>query len=210
MLNVAVAHEDVFIGAKIGRVRTVGELTVAVAALLPTELIVEDFVFVCIGTDRSTGDALGPLVGTYLTGLGYTNVIGTIDDPTHAMNLAERVAKLPAGKTVIAIDACLGAVHNVGSMGVVRGSIKPGAGVGRTDLPDVGDYSINATVNVGGFMEYYVLQNTRLSLVIQLAKNITSAIVNVLPLDGKRPAIIAESTPKKKRGRPRKQAVFAQ
>jgi putative sporulation protein YyaC len=31
-------------------------------------------------------------------------------------------------------------------------------------------------VNIGGFMEYLVLQNTRLSIVMKLAETITSAI----------------------------------
>lgn len=180
------------------------------AALLPTNLIADDVVFLCVGTDRVTGDALGPLVGTYLNGLGYKNVIGTIDDPTHGTNLDERAQRLPAGKTVIAIDACLGSANNVGTMGVIKGSIKPGAGVGKDHLPSVGDYAISGTVNVSGFQEYFVLANTRLSLVMKLARDITSAIVNVLPVDGTRPQpqpITEAITPKKKRGRPRKNPV---
>jgi putative sporulation protein YyaC len=207
-VKAAAAHEDVYKGAKIGRVRTVEELTTALSALIPAGLTVTDVVFVCIGTDRSTGDAVGPFVGTYLSGLGYTNVYGTIDEPVHAMNLETTIASLPADKTVIAIDACLGHIHNIGTMGVINGPLKPGAGVNK-DLPYIGDYSINATVNVSGFMEYFVLQNTRLSLVIKIAKDITSALVNTFPLSGES-LIVAEqnaATPapvKKKRGRPRK------
>lgn len=37
-------------------------------------------VLACIGTDRATGDCLGPLVGTNLKRLGYT-VVGTLDEP---------------------------------------------------------------------------------------------------------------------------------
>lgn len=49
-------------------------------------------ILVCIGTDRSTGDALGPLVGTKLEQVGITNfqVFGTLDEPVHALNLEEK------------------------------------------------------------------------------------------------------------------------
>ena len=45
--------------------------------------------FLCIGTDRSTGDSLGPLVGHKLRrrSLRGAAVIGTLDKPVHAMNL---------------------------------------------------------------------------------------------------------------------------
>jgi len=204
--KLAVANEDVYKGAKIGGLRGVDEVVTAMSALIPAHLTVNDVVFLCVGTDRSTGDAVGPFVGTYLTGLGYGNVVGTIDDPTHALNLTERIATIPKGKTVIAIDAALGKVTSVGTTSVINGPLKPGAGVDK-DLPYVGDYSISVVVNVGGFMEYVVLQNTRLSTVIKLAKDITSAIVNVFPLDGSSRQVsepTADEPIKKKRGRPRK------
>jgi putative sporulation protein YyaC len=141
----------------------------------------QDVVFVCIGTDRSTGDALGPLVGTYLTELGYTNVIGTIDDPCHAENVTQLVREIPKGKTIIAIDACLGLASNIGLIRYYDGGLRPGDGVGK-DLGVVGDYSIKCNVNVAGFMEYFVLQNTRLSNVVRWAKEIVRDLVEVFPL----------------------------
>jgi putative sporulation protein YyaC len=160
---------------------TVEAIRKALEHVIPANLRAEDVVFVCIGTDRSTGDAYGPLVGTYLQSLGYTNVCGTIDDPTHAMNLEERVNALPKDKTIIAIDACLGQVSSVGLTAVRKGPVKPGAGVDK-DLTPVGDYSIDGIVNVGGFMPYFVLQNTRLSLVMSMAKNLTTALMNQFPI----------------------------
>ena len=43
-------------------------------------------VFLCIGTDRSTGDSLGPLIGSRLEaeGIGDVVVIGTLEHPVHA------------------------------------------------------------------------------------------------------------------------------
>lgn len=130
--------------------------------------------FACIGTDRSTGDALGPLVGTRLEALGYP-VTGTLDDPLHAVNLDERLAEIPEGAYVVAVDACLGQVSSVGQVKHMKGPLKPGAGVDK-DLTPVGDYHYKGIVNVGGFMEYFVLQNTRLSLVMKMADEIVGMI----------------------------------
>ena len=51
-------------------------------------------VFLCIGTDRSTGDSLGPLIGHKLREqerrrgfVPRAAVFGTLDRPVHAMNL---------------------------------------------------------------------------------------------------------------------------
>lgn len=149
-------------------------------SVLPDEINNENAVFVCIGTDRSTGDSLGPLVGMYLQSMGYSNVYGTVDEPVHALNLEEVMETIPKEKTVIGIDSSLGDQNIVGRIGVFKGSIKPGAGVGKELMP-VGDYSISAVVNVGGFMEYFVLQNTRLSLVMKLASWIVNGINKRIP-----------------------------
>ena len=136
----------------------------------------KDVIFACVGTDRSTGDCLGPLVGHLLQQKGY-NVVGTIDDPLHAMNLPDRIANEiePTGKFVIAVDACLGQSSSIGLFQVLAEPIRPGAGV-QKDLPPVGDIHIAGIVNVGGFMEYFVLQNTRFSLVYNMSHTIVEAI----------------------------------
>ena len=53
-------------------------------------------VFVCIGTDRSTGDSLGPLVGSIVEekNLPSFTMYGTLDDPIHAVNLSERLKEI--------------------------------------------------------------------------------------------------------------------
>jgi putative sporulation protein YyaC len=180
--NKVVTSESVYRGIKVKNIKNKNDLIIAMKAMIPNALKVNDVAFVCIGTDRSTGDSLGPLVGMYLVGLGYKNVYGTIDEPTHAMNLEEVVASIEKNKTIIAIDASLGDTADVGTISLIKGSLKPGAGVGK-DLNAVGDYSLCGVVNVGGFMEYMVLQNTRLSTVIKIAKDIVSGIVETFPLD---------------------------
>jgi len=136
-------------------------------------------VIVCIGTDRSTGDSLGPIVGSRLQEINhqYFKILGTLQDPVHAGNLTEylKIVDELANPFVIAIDACLGNIDNVGYINIGEGAIKPGAGVNKL-LPPVGDLHITGVVNVGGFMEYFVLQNTRLNVVMKMSKIISEGI----------------------------------
>lgn len=140
--------------------------------------------FVCIGTDRSTGDALGPLVGSLLLegGLPEAWVVGTLANPVHATNMGTVLAMLRHRRprpVTVAVDACLGRADNVGMVALGTGALRPGAGV-KKELPPVGDLYITGNVNVGGFMEYFVLQNTRLSLVMDMARVIAAGLLQAL------------------------------
>src|SRR5690625_2055095 len=72
-----------------------------------------EYIVVCIGTDRSTGDALGPLTGTFFSDMKpmHITVYGTLHDPVHATNLSEYVDHIKdkhRNPFIIAVDACLG------------------------------------------------------------------------------------------------------
>lgn len=140
----------------------------------------QEIVLVNIGTDRSTGDSLGPLIGSRLLKYSFSDIhlYGTLDNPVHAMNLEETLKNIHEtyyNPYIVGIDACLGQVSSVGCIQIGHGPLKPGAGV-KKELPSVGNIHITGIVNVGGFMEYFVLQNTRLSLVINMAEVIAKGI----------------------------------
>jgi putative sporulation protein YyaC len=137
-------------------------------------------IVLCIGTDRSTGDSLGPLVGTRLQNLSSDlfKVYGTLDSPVHANNLTEIVEEISHqyfSPFILAVDACLGRLDSVGCISIGPGPLHPGSGVNK-NLPPVGDVNISGIVNVGGYMEFMVLQNTRLSVVMKLANLIARSI----------------------------------
>ncbi len=128
----------------------------------------------CIGSDRSTGDALGPLVGTFLSKLELprTLVWGTLAHPVHALNLhsyIQRIQDYSEPLLIIAVDASLGKSDSIGLIEIAEGPIKPGAGVSK-QLPPVGHYHLSGIVNLGGFMEQMVLQSTRLYHVMEMAQ----------------------------------------
>ncbi len=141
-----------------------------------------DLVFLCIGTDRSTGDCLGPLVGHKLqrpmSRYKNVHVYGTLENPVHAKNLLEKIDHINDAHDkpfVIAIDACLSRLDRIGFVTVGQGPLEPGTGVNKK-LPSVGDLHVMGIVNLKGFMEYVILQNTRLDLVMRMAETISEGI----------------------------------
>jgi putative sporulation protein YyaC len=158
------------------------ELTEFLLSIRQSGVDASGLLFLCIGTDRSTGDSLGPLVGTMLEEAGYPNVLGTLEHPLDASNMQERLLGMLAGKRTIAIDACLGQAVSLASYQVSNQPMVPGKSVGKS-LPPVGDYSIAAIVNVDGGNKYLLLQSTSLYRVITMAKEIVTAILAVFPLD---------------------------
>ncbi|MBX6395084.1 MAG: spore protease YyaC [Alicyclobacillaceae bacterium] len=156
-------------------------LAQGVAHWINQKAVGRPIVVVCVGTDRSTGDALGPLVGTRLKeklAPEVGTVFGTLDEPVHAVNLSHtltQIDRMHPSPFVIAVDACLGQVNSVGQISLHPGPLKPGAGVNK-QLPPVGDIHVTGVVNVGGYMEYFVLQNTRLYLVVRMASAIAEGL----------------------------------
>ncbi|SFP90019.1 spore protease YyaC [Salibacterium halotolerans] len=140
-----------------------------------------ELIIVCIGTDRSTGDSLGPLVGSSLEKkwLHRFAVYGTLEHPVHAVNLEETmedIRKKQRHPYIIGVDACLGKLKNVGIINFTEGPVIPGAAM-KKKLPEVGDMHLTGIVNVSGMMEYFVLQNTRLHLVMKMSDCISEAFI---------------------------------
>lgn len=146
--------------------------------------VYSDLIIICIGTDKSTGDSLGPLVGYFLDKRLISknkniHIYGTLDNPVHAKNLSEYIELINnafVNPFVIAIDASLGLYSRIGFITVWDGPLKPGAGVNKT-LPEIGNIHITGVVNIAGFMEFVLLQNTRLNIVMKMANIISTSII---------------------------------
>ncbi len=149
--------------------------------------------YLCIGSDRSTGDSLGPLIGHMLTcterrypfgryrELNSPDVLGTLRQPVHAVNLEEMIDLIEReykDAVVVAIDASIGSREHVGCITLSKGAMKPGLGVSK-DLTAVGHISITGIVGSQGRFEPLILQNTRLSVVMELADCICRGIETV-------------------------------
>lgn len=139
-----------------------------------------DMVLICIGTDRATGDALGPLTGDYILNHNTCyNVAGTLQYPVHALNIKETIKNIYMdfdNPFVIAIDASLGLQKDLGKITISNSHIFPGKGVNKK-LPAIGDISITGIVNISGSSGTNLLQNTRLYTVKHMADCIGDALL---------------------------------
>ena len=76
----------------------------------------EDLVLLCIGTDKITGDCLGPLVGSKLMQQNFPHPLyGTLEKPLHAGNLTRQLPEISIAHPnacTLAIDAAVGSLHH--------------------------------------------------------------------------------------------------
>ena len=138
-------------------------------------------IFLCIGTDRATGDSLGPLIGYKLKNIERKNIYiyGSLEYPVHSINLAEVLNKIKTSfinPFIIGIDASLGSVQNIGKVFIEDSPLHPGLALDK-DLPEVGEMNIKGVVNISGNLDFMMLQNTRLFVVMSLADCISNAII---------------------------------
>lgn len=144
-------------------------------------LLNKTIIFLCIGSDRATGDCLGPIIGYKLSKYKKIHnyyVYGTLEEPVHAKNLKSTIEMINQEHDdtfIIAIDASLGKSNHIGYITLGEGPLKPGAGVDK-DLPEVGDIFITGIVNFSGLLDNMLLQTTRLSVVMSMADQICLAI----------------------------------
>ncbi|WP_373262143.1 spore protease YyaC [Hungatella hathewayi] len=129
-------------------------------------------VIVCIGTDKSTGDCLGPLLGYKLKEMenDRIKVFGTLKYPIHALNLDDYLAKIKNqfhDWVILAVDASVGIPDHVGLVTISKGSLAPGSGVGK-NITSVGDVSITGIVTSDRSPERLLV--VRLSLVMDMVE----------------------------------------
>ena len=147
-----------------------------------------EIIFICIGTDRCTGDSLGPLVGYKLKSFykqmpkNNIYIYGSLESPVHSKNISNIIDKIKVNfdnPFIIAIDSCLGKINNIGKVFVNNNPIFPGLAVNK-ELPPIGDLSITGIVNISGNYEFIILQNTRLYTVMSLADCISQGIIHFI------------------------------
>lgn len=137
-------------------------------------------IFLCIGTDRATGDSLGPLVGYKLKNIERKNIYiyGSLEYPVHSVNLVDILNKINSSFNnpfIIGVDASLGSVQHIGKIFIEDLPLHPGLALDK-DLPEVGEMNIKGVVNISGSLDFMMLQNTRLFVVMSLADCISNGI----------------------------------
>lgn len=107
-------------------------------------------IVICIGSDRVSGDMLGPLVGSSLREkyhLPYP-VYGAVGESVNGINLEEYLSMISfrhKESRIIAVDAALGKSEDVGRIRLKRGGIKAGGALDRVG-ESIGDLGIVGVV----------------------------------------------------------------
>ncbi|WP_066062200.1 spore protease YyaC [Neobacillus soli] len=146
-----------------------------------------EVIILCVGSDRSTGDSLGPIVGTMLIEKKFSfPVYGTLEKPVHALNIKEILKGIYQSHKepfILGIDACLGDERQIGLIFLKEGSFIPGNALNKA-LPSVGDYHMKAIVNnLDPISPAQALNSTRLFVVMRLAEIITEIITQAFLVD---------------------------
>lgn len=154
------------------------------ARFLRAKLKGKEIVFLCIGTQKITGDRFGPGTGTLLNDRlsSPCYIYGMLGSNLHAQNLERAVAALRVlhpKACFVALDAALGAAEEVGTVRLHCGGVRPRLALGKP-LPFVGDFSVIAVVAEQGSDPGRQLRNADANMVDQLSCFVCAAFRQAL------------------------------
>ncbi|MGN0818901.1 MAG: spore protease YyaC [Christensenellaceae bacterium] len=137
-------------------------------------------VILCIGSDTTISDSLGPIVGSKLQEKALPCFIyGTLSKPITAKEI-ESVRRFVASahpySPVLVIDAAVTESSEKGYIKFLSDGIKPGLGINK-DLPKLGDCSIIAIVCEKKTFLKNISTATRLGEVYRLADTISEGVL---------------------------------
>jgi len=142
-------------------------------------------VILCIWSDLSVGDSLGPVTGTKLKEkLKNLNcyVYGTLAKPITAHEVKymnEFLRQTHPSSPIIAVDAAVGLAGDIGLIRLAKGAIKPGSGANKK-LSKVGDISVMGIVAEHSVFNYSLFSATRLNIIYKMAEIISEGICSYI------------------------------
>ncbi len=123
----------------------INKVAAALTEVLPSG---KEAVVLAIGSDRVTGDCLGPLVGYLLQSSGL-KVYGSLRSPVTALGVEEtydNIKKRHPKAVVIAVDSAVGEDCEIGEVRAIGRGLRPAAAMGKK-LRCVGDASVIGVVS---------------------------------------------------------------
>ena len=142
----------------------------------------DSIVFICIGSNKVTGDCLGPLVGSYLKSMYKATVYGDMENPINYQN-AEKIMKKVEnnnGESLkVVIDSALG--KNIGDIIIDDGKVEIGKGLNKNkniygDISIKGEVGKNYHNNIKNIQE---LKNKNIEEIDKIAIDVVKMICNV-------------------------------
>lgn len=155
-----------------------GVFTVLKKAVAPKDKMP---VVVCVGSDLSVGDSLGPVTGTKLNEkLKGANVYvyGTLAKPITAHEvkyMSSFLKNTHPDSPVIAIDAAVGVAGDIGLIKVADRPLAPGSGANKK-LNKIGQVSILGIVAEKSLFNYSLFSSTRLNIIYKMADIISEGV----------------------------------
>lgn len=142
----------------------------------------DSIVFICIGSNKVTGDCLGPLVGSYLKSMYKATVYGDMENPINYQNAEKIMKKVENNNSEslkVVIDSALG--KNIGDVIIDDGKVEIGKGLNK-NKNIYGDISIKVVVgknyhnNIKNIQE---LKNKNIEEIDKIAIDVVKMICNV-------------------------------
>ncbi len=140
-------------------------------------------VIVCVGTTSVCGDSLGPMVGDILIKKYNIDafVYGKSSLPVNGVNYEKylnHIKKHHTNNIIIAIDACLGAKKEVGSIKYTFDGLRAGAALNKS-LARIGHVTILGIVAEKSSNNLAALMNAKKSLIKEMSDRIAKKVVSL-------------------------------
>lgn len=151
----------------------------------------DEIIFLCVGTDRITGDCFGPLVGTKLNCLlekhNYSNIniYGNLEKNISYTNVENILKDINNKGILIVVDSALSKKDNIGQIFIKNGKTTLGRGLGKSKI-EIGDISIKAVIAKDSKIPTYnfkLLQNISLNSVMNMADVVANGIYEVIKIN---------------------------
>ena len=142
-------------------------------------------IFLCVGTDRITGDTFGPIVGhklkKFYKDVRNIEVIGDLENVVCDSNIEwvmQNIKNSFQNPFIVAIDSALSTKENIGRIIVDAHGIQLGSGIGK-GRKSIGNMSIKGVVaqNLGSPRHnLQLLQNISLGFILDMAETVSQGI----------------------------------
>lgn len=146
-------------------------------------------IFLCIGTNKVSGDSFGPIVGTNLQKMLKDNkkikVLGNMNNPINALNVKENIEyinKMYIDKYIIVIDSAVSDKNLIGEVFITRNKTILGKGI-NNKISEIGDISIKCSVckdEYSSINNFISLQNVPKRFIKNLADMVSTGICEVI------------------------------
>lgn len=154
--------------------------------------IYSNIIFLCIGTDRVTGDTFGPLIGYKLkNALKYNKNIEILGDLNktvsneNILDIIEYIKNNYKNPFIVSIDSALSLSRNIGDIVVQDKGIYLGSCI-RNNKVYIGDMNIQGVVGKNTCVankNFIQLQNTNLGMVMNMADIVTKGILSTMQFE---------------------------